>query len=53
VSAPPTPPLSAARFPAPYPARSTVISGLVAAADIEIEAVAFIPDKAATAAPIA
>lgn len=33
----------AERFPRPYPTRSTVISGLVAAADIEIEAVAFDP----------
>lgn len=31
----------AERFPQPYPTRSTVISGLVAEADIEIEAVAF------------
>lgn len=31
----------AERFPQPYPTRSTVISGLVAKADIEIEAVAF------------
>ena len=30
----------AARFPEPYPARSTVISGLIADADIEMEAVA-------------
>lgn len=30
-------------FPQPYPARSTVISGLVADADIEIEAVAALP----------
>lgn len=30
-------------FPQPYPTRSTVVSGLVAAADIEIEAVAFDP----------
>lgn len=28
-------------FPQPYPARSTVVSGLVANADIEIEAIAF------------
>jgi len=32
-----------ARFPKPYPARSTVVSGLVAPADIEIEVVALIP----------
>lgn len=32
-----------ALFPQPYPARSTVISGLVADADIEIEAVAALP----------
>ena len=30
-------------FPTPYPTRSTVVSGLVAAADVEIEAVAFDP----------
>ncbi len=30
-------------FPQPYPTRSTVVSGLVAKADIEIEAVAFGP----------
>jgi 2-iminobutanoate/2-iminopropanoate deaminase len=30
-------------FAEPYPARSTVISGLVADADIEIEAIAFDP----------
>lgn len=30
-------------FAEPYPARSTVISGLVAEADIEIEAIAFDP----------
>ena len=33
----------AASFPEPFPARSTVVSGLVAAADIEIEAVAYDP----------
>lgn len=33
-------------FPQPYPARSTVISGLVADADIEIEAVALDPRAA-------
>ena len=30
-------------FSPPYPARSVVISGLVAAADVEIEAVALLP----------
>lgn len=30
-------------FPQPYPTRSTVVSGLVADADVEIEAVAFDP----------
>jgi enamine deaminase RidA (YjgF/YER057c/UK114 family) len=30
-------------FDTPYPARSTVVSGLVADADIEIEAVAYVP----------
>lgn len=30
-------------FAPPYPARSVVISGLVAAADVEIEAIALIP----------
>ena len=30
-------------FKEPYPARSVVISGLVAAADVEIEAIALIP----------
>ena len=30
-------------FAQPYPARSVVISGLVAAADVEIEAVALLP----------
>lgn len=33
-------------FPQPYPARSTVISGLVADADIEIEAIACFPSAA-------
>ena len=30
-------------FPQPYPTRSTVISGLVADADVEIEAIAYDP----------
>lgn len=30
----------AARFPEPYPARSTIVSGLIADADIELEAIA-------------
>lgn len=33
----------AREFPEPYPTRSTVVSGLVAPADIEIEAVAYDP----------
>lgn len=33
-------------FAPPYPTRSTVVSGLVAEADIEIEAVAFDPQAA-------
>ena len=32
-------------FPEPYPTRSTVVSGLVAPADIEIEAVAYDPQR--------
>lgn len=36
----------AEHFPQPYPTRSTVISGLVADADIEIEAMAFDPRAA-------
>ena len=36
----------AERFPQPYPTRSTVVSGLVAKADIEIEAVAYDPRSA-------
>lgn len=35
----------AARFAAPWPARSTVVSGLVAPADIEIEAIAGFPQS--------
>ncbi len=34
----------AQRFSAPYPARSTVVSALVAPADIEMEVVALIPE---------
>jgi 2-iminobutanoate/2-iminopropanoate deaminase len=34
----------AERFSAPYPARSTVVSALVAPADIEMEVVALIPE---------
>lgn len=30
-------------FAEPFPTRSTVVSGLVAAADVEVEAVAFVP----------
>ncbi len=33
-------------FPEPFPTRSTVVSGLVAPADIEIEAVAYDPQGA-------
>ena len=33
-----------ARFPTPWPTRSTVVSQLVAAADIEIEAIALLRD---------
>ena len=38
----------AKRFPDPYPARSTVVSALVAPADIEIEVIAALPGSPTT-----